>query len=69
MLPYGRQSINQEDVDAVVAVLRGDWLTTGPAVTAFEAALSALVGGHRALSCTSGTAALHIAYNAAFSRP
>ena len=65
MLPYGRQSISDEDVEAVVAVLRGDWLTTGPAVTAFENALSAVVGGHRALSCTSGTAALHIAYNAA----
>jgi UDP-4-amino-4,6-dideoxy-N-acetyl-beta-L-altrosamine transaminase len=64
VLPYGRQSISEEDIEAVVAVLRGDWLTTGPAVTAFETALSALVGGHRALSCTSGTAALHIAYNA-----
>jgi dTDP-4-amino-4,6-dideoxygalactose transaminase len=64
VLPYGRQSISEEDIEAVVAVLRGDWLTTGPAVTAFETALSALVGGHRAMSCTSGTAALHIAYNA-----
>lgn len=65
MLPYGRQSISDEDVEAVVAVLRGDWLTTGPTVTAFEAALSDRVGGHRAISCTSGTAALHIAYTAA----
>jgi UDP-4-amino-4,6-dideoxy-N-acetyl-beta-L-altrosamine transaminase len=62
MLPYGRQSISAEDIEAVSAVLRGDWLTTGPAVTAFETAVSELTGGHRAVSCTSGTAALHMAY-------
>ncbi len=62
MLPYGRQSISAEDIEAVTAVLRGDWLTTGPAVTAFETAISELTGGHRAVSCTSGTAALHMAY-------
>ncbi len=64
MLPYGRQSISAEDIEAVTAVLRGDWLTTGPAVAAFEAAVSELTGGHRAVSCTSGTAALHMAYAA-----
>ena len=64
MLPYGRQSISEEDIAAVTAVLRGDWLTTGPTVTAFEQAVSELAGGHRAVSCTSGTAALHIAYAA-----
>ncbi|RZU13705.1 UDP-4-amino-4,6-dideoxy-N-acetyl-beta-L-altrosamine transaminase [Kribbella rubisoli] len=64
MLPYGRQSISEEDIAAVTAVLRGDWLTTGPAVTAFEEAVSELAGGHRVVSCTSGTAALHIAYAA-----
>ncbi|MFC6161418.1 UDP-4-amino-4,6-dideoxy-N-acetyl-beta-L-altrosamine transaminase [Kribbella jiaozuonensis] len=64
MLPYGRQSISEDDIAAVTAVLRGDWLTTGPAVTAFEQAVSELAGGHRAVSCTSGTAALHIAYAA-----
>ncbi|MFI5732490.1 DegT/DnrJ/EryC1/StrS family aminotransferase [Kribbella sp. NPDC051587] len=53
-----------EDIAAVTAVLQGDWLTTGPAVTAFEDAISQLAGGHRAVSCTSGTAALHIAYAA-----
>jgi UDP-4-amino-4,6-dideoxy-N-acetyl-beta-L-altrosamine transaminase len=62
MLPYGRQSISEEDIEAVTAILRGDWLTTGPAVTAFENAISELTGGHRAVSCTSGTAALHMAY-------
>ncbi|HVK30052.1 MAG TPA: aminotransferase class V-fold PLP-dependent enzyme [Nocardioides sp.] len=62
MLPYGRQSISEEDVQAVAEVLRGDWLTTGPTVTRFEEAIGALAGGHRAVSCTSGTAALHMAY-------
>ena len=64
MLPYGRQSVSEEDVAAVAAVLSGDWLTTGPHVAEFESAISAVVGGHRAVSCTSGTAALHIAYAA-----
>lgn len=62
MLPYGRQSISEADIDAAVEVLRGDWLTTGPYVSQFEAELSALAGGHRAVSVTSGTAALHAAY-------
>lgn len=59
MLPYGRQSISEEDIAAVVEVLRGDWLTTGPSVAAFEAEVGRLSGGHRAVSTTSGTAALH----------
>ncbi|VTR76208.1 UDP-4-amino-4,6-dideoxy-N-acetyl-beta-L-altrosamine transaminase [Cellulomonas hominis] len=65
MLPYGRQSIDDADVAAVVDALRSDWLTTGPAVDAFEAAVSEHVGGGAALSVTSGTAALHVAYAAA----
>lgn len=64
MLPYGRQSIDESDIESVVEVLRGDWLTTGPTVTRFEKELSRLAGGNRAISCTSGTAALHIAYSA-----
>lgn len=64
MLPYGRQSIDETDIGAVEAVLRSDWLTTGPRVDAFESALSDLVGGYSVVSCTSGTAALHIAYAA-----
>jgi UDP-4-amino-4,6-dideoxy-N-acetyl-beta-L-altrosamine transaminase len=64
VLPYGRQSIDDDDIEAVTAVLRGDWLTTGPAVAAFETALSAVTGGHRTVTCTSGTAALHTAYMA-----
>ncbi|HYO32204.1 MAG TPA: aminotransferase class V-fold PLP-dependent enzyme [Nocardioidaceae bacterium] len=62
MLSYGRQSIDDSDVAAVEAVLRSDWLTIGPRVDEFEAALSRLCGGHSVVSCTSGTAALHTAY-------
>ncbi len=65
MLPYGRQSIDDDDVQAVVDVLRGDWLTTGPAVAQFEADLGRWVGGNPAVAVTSGTAALHVAYAAA----
>src|SRR5207245_1940431 len=43
-LPYGRQSISEEDIQAVVGVLRGDWLTTGPAVQQFEADLAGHTG-------------------------
>ena len=46
MLPYGRQSIDEEDIEAVAAVLRGDWLTTGPDGHGFEEELAALAGGH-----------------------
>lgn len=65
MLPYGRQSISDDDVAAVTAVLGSDWLTTGPAVTRFEADLAARTGGNTAVAVTSGTAALHVAYAAA----
>ena len=64
MLPYGRQSIDESDIDAVAAVLRGDWLTTGPTVAAFEQDLIAISGAPCAVSVTSGTAALHTAYAA-----
>jgi len=60
-LPYGRQTIDQADIDAVVAVLRSDWLTTGPAVGAFEQALAAAVGAAQAVAVSSGTAGLHLA--------
>lgn len=60
-LPYGRQDIDDSDVAAVTHVLRGDWLTTGPAVAEFEAAIAG-VAGAPAVSVTSGTAALHAAY-------
>ncbi len=62
MLPYGRQSISEEDIEAVAEVLRTDWLTTGPTVARFEEALQELTGAPRVVSATSGTAALHMAY-------
>jgi dTDP-4-amino-4,6-dideoxygalactose transaminase len=63
VLPYGRQSIDESDIEAVAAVLRGDWLTTGPAVLAFEDDLARLCGAPT-ISVSSGTAALHVAYAA-----
>lgn len=61
MIPYGHQSINQNDIDAVVKALRSDWLTTGPLVGEFEKAIEAVVGAPCAV-VSSGTAALHCAY-------
>ncbi len=60
-LPYGRQLVEDDDVAAVAAVLRGDYLTTGPAVRNFEAALAAATGAGHAVACSSGTAGLHLA--------
>jgi perosamine synthetase len=64
-LPYGRQSVDEADIAAVVNVLRSDWLTTGPKVGEFEEAFAARVGAAHAVSFTSGTAALHAAAFAA----
>ncbi|WP_433793157.1 DegT/DnrJ/EryC1/StrS family aminotransferase [Actinoplanes sp. CA-252034] len=64
MLPYGRQSIDAGDVEAVVAALGSDWLTTGPRVARFEADIEA-VAGAPAVTVTNGTTALHAAYAAA----
>lgn len=61
MIPYGRQDIQQEDIDAVVAVLQSDFLTQGPRVPAFEAALSQAGGADHAVAVNSATSALHIA--------
>jgi len=61
MLPYGRQSIDDDDVRAVVAALQSDWLTTGPAVAEFERAFAAATGAAEAVAVSSGTAALHAA--------
>ena len=60
ILRYGRQSIEQDDIDAVVAVLKGDFLTTGPAVDDFERALANYTGAREAVVCSSGTSALHM---------
>ena len=63
MIPYGRHSINDDDIAAVVAALKGDWLTTGPFVQEFESALEKVVGAP-CVSVSSGTAALHCAFAA-----
>jgi UDP-4-amino-4,6-dideoxy-N-acetyl-beta-L-altrosamine transaminase len=60
-LPYGRQTIEDDDVAAVVEALRADYLTTGPRVEAFERAFAETVGAGYAVACSSGTAALHLA--------
>ena len=59
-LPYSRQHISQEDIDAVVEVLRSDWLTQGPTIDRFEEALAWRVGAGHVVACSSGTAALHL---------
>ena len=61
MIPYGRQDINQADVDAVVAVLRSDFLTQGPTVPTFEKAVASYCGVKHAVAVNSATSALHIA--------
>jgi perosamine synthetase len=60
-IPYGRQWVDEEDIQAVVEVLRSDLLTTGPKVEAFERALAEFVGVKEAVAVNSGTAALHAA--------
>jgi perosamine synthetase len=69
LLPYGRQSIAEDDIEAVVEVLRSDWLTTGPKVPEFEEACAHWVGAKHAVSFSSGTAALHGAAFAAGLNP
>lgn len=65
MIPYGRQLIEEDDIAAVVDVLRGDWLTQGPIVEAFEADLAQKTGARFAIAFSNGTAALHAACAAA----
>ena len=61
LLPYGHQSIDESDIQAVVETLRSDWLTTGPRIAEFEEAFAARTGAKHAVSFSSGTAALHAA--------
>ena len=63
-LPYGQQVIEEDDVQAVSKVLRGDYLTTGPAVGRFEAALAKTVNAKHAIVCANGTGALYMAARA-----
>jgi len=68
-LPYGRQSIDDEDIAAVVAQLRDDWLTQGPTVAKFEESLAEITGAKFVVAVSSATAALHLACLAAGVRP
>ena len=61
MIPYGRQDIVNEDIDAVIEVLRSDFLTQGPKVPAFERAIADKVGAKHGIAVNSATSALHIA--------
>ncbi|MBI1200558.1 MAG: UDP-4-amino-4,6-dideoxy-N-acetyl-beta-L-altrosamine transaminase [Phenylobacterium sp.] len=61
LLPYGRQTIEDDDIAAVTEALRADFLTTGPTVAAFERAFAEAVGARHAVACANGTAALHLA--------
>jgi len=61
MIPYGRQCLDEDDIRAVVEVLRSEWLTTGPRVGEFERAFGQFVGAKEAVAVSSGTAALHAA--------
>ena len=61
VLPYGRQTIEDDDISAVVEALKADFLTTGPTVEAFESAFAETVGARHAVACSNGTAALHLA--------
>ncbi len=65
VIPYGRQALDEDDIAAVVEVLRSDYLTTGPTVPAFEAGLAAATGARHAVALNSGTSALHAMYVAA----
>ncbi len=59
IIPYGRQLIEEDDINAVVDVLRSDWITTGPKIAEFEQAVADFVGVKEAVAVSSGTAALH----------
>lgn len=65
LLPYGRQSINQDDVERVTRTLQSDWLTQGPEIEIFERAVAEFAGVKYAVAYNSGTSALHGAYFAA----
>jgi len=64
MIPYSRHCIDEDDIQAVVEVLRSDWLTTGPKVEEFEKVFAEFVGTNEAIALSNGTAALHAALHA-----
>ena len=59
-LPYGRQHVTDDDIEAVTEVLRSDWLTQGPTITEFERELAGVIGARHVVACATGTAALHL---------
>jgi UDP-4-amino-4,6-dideoxy-N-acetyl-beta-L-altrosamine transaminase len=63
-IPYGRQHIDEADIAAVVAVLRSDWITQGPAIERFEKSVSGWCGARHGIALSNGTAALHLAVKA-----
>src|SRR5690606_20481436 len=64
MIPYGRQDIQPEDIDAVIEVLKSDFITQGPVVARFESELAKKVGAVHAIAMNSATSALHVAVTA-----
>src|SRR4051812_27939554 len=60
-IPYGKQHITQEDIDAVATTLQSDFLTQGPAIAEFERAFASYIGTTYAVAVSNGTAALHLA--------
>lgn len=69
MMPYGRQHVTEEDIESVIAVLKSDWLTQGPAIESFESELCNVTGATHAVAVNSATSALHIACLALDLRP
>src|SRR5579863_9486306 len=61
LIPYGRQSIDAGDIEAVADVLRSEWLTQGPAIERFEQEVARYCGSAHAIAVSNGTAALHLA--------
>ena len=61
MISYGKQTIEKDDIEAIVDVLNGDWLTQGPAIDLFEKDLCDYFGSEYACAVSNGTAALHLA--------
>ena len=59
-IPYGRQNIIDKDIQAVVEILKSDWLTQGPSVKKFEEGFSEYIGSKFAVAVSNGTAALHL---------
>ena len=69
MIPYGRQNITEDEITEVVEALRSDYITTGPKVNAFEAAVAEYCGARYAIAVSNGTAALHVAVMASGLKP